>query len=132
IALVLQGFENSSVVADKNMLELIIRNLITNAIKFSRQNTKVLVTCEVQERDVKLSVQDFGTGISEENLKKLKQGISFTTRGQANEGGTGLGLLLVRESIKKNGGTLSVQSTQGEGTTFSITIPKPELPQSIS
>lgn len=128
ILLELNGFENTWIYADKNMLELIIRNLISNAIKFSNPGTKVLVTCGEQNGKHKLCVRDFGVGISEENLQKLNEGISFTTRGQANESGTGLGLLLVREYIQKNGGTMVVNSTLGEGTKFCVTIPKAEQP----
>jgi signal transduction histidine kinase len=69
-------------------------------------------------------------GISDSNLEKLNQGISFTTRGQSNESGTGLGLLFVREYILKNGGTWSVNSKVGEGTKFCITIPKADQPES--
>lgn len=128
IEIELQGFENTWAFADKNMLELIVRNLITNAIKFSNPGSKVLATCEIQEERLKLCVLDFGIGISEENLKKLNEGVSFTTRGQANETGTGLGLILVREYIVKNGGTMTVQSVLGEGTKFCITIPKGSEP----
>lgn len=124
IQIEIQGVENSWVNADKNMLELILRNLLSNAIKFSRPGSKVTVTMEEMETVQKLCVKDSGVGISEENLQKLNQGISFSTRGQSNESGTGLGLLLVREYIQKNGGTLTVHSTLGQGTVFCITIPK--------
>ncbi len=123
IEIELKGFDDVWVFADKNMMELIIRNLISNAIKFSKPGSKVLVTCETQANKFNLCVKDFGTGISEENLKKLKEGISFTTRGQANETGTGLGLILVREYILKNGGDLTIHSVLGEGTEFCISIP---------
>ncbi|HSF56203.1 MAG TPA: histidine kinase N-terminal 7TM domain-containing protein [Algoriphagus sp.] len=128
IVLELHGFENTWIHADKNMMELIIRNLISNAIKFSNPGTKVLISCSEQEGKQKLCVRDFGVGISEENLQKLNSGISFTTRGQANESGTGLGLLLVREYIQKNGGSMIVNSALGEGTKFCVTIPKAEQP----
>jgi PAS domain S-box-containing protein len=124
IQIELEGFENTWVKADKNMIELILRNLISNAIKFSKPGSKVLVSAEEEGDFKKLCVQDFGVGIPQENLEKLNQGISFTTRGQSNESGTGLGLLLVREYILKNGGTWSVDSTVGKGTKFCITIPK--------
>jgi signal transduction histidine kinase len=124
ITIELHGFENSWAFADKNMLELIVRNLISNALKFSNPGSRVLVTNEIQGDDLKLCVQDFGTGISQENLNKLNNGISFTTRGQANETGTGLGLVLVREYILKNGGTMTVNSTLGEGSKFCVTVPK--------
>jgi signal transduction histidine kinase len=124
ITIELKGFEDTWAFADKNMLELIVRNLISNALKFSNPGSKVLVTNEIQGDNLKLCVRDFGTGISTENLQKLNNGISFTTRGQANETGTGLGLVLVREYITKNGGTMSVDSTLGEGSKFCVTIPK--------
>jgi signal transduction histidine kinase len=130
ILIELIGFENNWVRADKNMLELILRNLISNAIKFSSPGSQILVTSEADGNFQKLCVQDFGVGISDSNLEKLNQGISFTTRGQSNESGTGLGLLLVREYILKNGGTWSVNSKVGEGTKFCITIPKADQPES--
>lgn len=131
IQIELLGFENSWVKADKNMLELILRNLISNAIKFSNPGSKVVVSNEDLGDMQKLCVKDYGVGISEENLEKLNQGISFTTRGQSNETGTGLGLLLVREYIIKNGGSLSISSTLGEGTKFCISIPKAIQPVSL-
>ena len=132
IVLELQGFENTWINADKDMLELILRNLISNAIKFSNSDSKVLISCEEQKDKLKLCVQDYGIGISEENLQKLNEGVSFSTRGQSNESGTGLGLLLVREYIAKNGGTLTINSTIGEGTKFCITVPKIDPPESLS
>jgi signal transduction histidine kinase len=125
----LKGFGNTWAFADKNMMELIVRNLISNAIKFSNPSSKVMVTSEVKNEKIGLCVEDFGVGIPKENLIKLNEGISFTTRGQANETGTGLGLLLVREYILKNGGTMTVKSDLGVGTKFCITIPKAEEPK---
>ncbi|MFN3998393.1 histidine kinase N-terminal 7TM domain-containing protein [Algoriphagus sp.] len=124
ISIEIKGFENSWVIADKNMLELIIRNLMSNSIKFSGSGTKVLVTCEKQEEHLKICFQDFGVGISDENLQKLNDGISFTTRGESNETGTGLGLLLVKEYIMKNHGSMTVQSKEGEGSKFCVTLPR--------
>jgi signal transduction histidine kinase len=129
ITLDLNCFEDNWVIADKNMMELIIRNLVSNAIKFSTPGSKVLIYCEDGEDEAVLCVQDFGVGIPEENLRKLNTGISFTTRGQSNESGTGLGLLLVRDYIAKNSGTMTVHSTLGQGTKFRITVPKANQPQ---
>lgn len=117
------GFENTWVKADKNMLELIFRNLISNAIKFSKKNSKIDLTCKAQGDDYEICVRDYGAGISPENLEKLNEGISFTTRGQNNETGTGLGMLLVKEYLDKNGGTLRIESTVGEGSKFYIKLP---------
>lgn len=131
IQIELKGFENYWVYADKNMLELIFRNLISNAIKFSNAGSKVLVTCESEADFLKLCVRDFGVGMSVENLEKLNEGISFTTRGQANETGTGLGLILVKEYIQKNKGTLTISSTPGEGSKFCVTLPRAEDPNKV-
>jgi signal transduction histidine kinase len=108
------------VVGDKNMVDLIIRNLINNALKFSPPSSEVVINAELEGDLTRITVKDFGSGISEENLKKINEGVSFTTKGQNNENGTGLGLILVREYIKKNSGKLQVESTIGEGSRFSI------------
>jgi signal transduction histidine kinase len=108
------------VVGDKNMVDLIIRNLINNALKFSHPSSEVILSTELEGNFTRISIKDFGTGISEENLKKINDGISFTTKGRNNENGTGLGLVLVREYIKKNSGKLKVESALGEGSQFSI------------
>jgi signal transduction histidine kinase len=112
--------EEFRVAGDKNMVDLIIRNLINNALKFSRPSSEIVISVELQGNLTKISIKDFGSGISEENLKKINDGISFTTKGQNNENGTGLGLILVREYIKKNSGKLEVESTAGVGSKFSI------------
>jgi signal transduction histidine kinase len=122
IQIELEGLQPIQVYADKNMLELIIRNLISNAIKFSPQNSKIIVTTTQHEKGITICIQDFGIGISDENLQKLNSGISFTTRGQSNESGTGLGLVLVREYIAKTGGTLEIKSKEGEGSRFCFTL----------
>lgn len=123
ISIELQNLSEAWIKADKNMLELIIRNLISNALKFSSSGSKVLIRTEVKASEVQVCIEDSGMGISDENLKKLNSGISFTTRGQQNESGTGLGLILVREYIGKIGGNLSVKSTLGKGSTFCISLP---------
>lgn len=117
------GFESTWVKADKNMMELIFRNLISNAIKFSKSNSKIEVTCEKIGQSYRIGVRDFGAGIPPENLQKLREGISFTTRGQNNETGTGLGMLLVKEYLDKNNGTLQIESTLGEGSQFIVNLP---------
>jgi signal transduction histidine kinase len=123
LEIIVFGFDDTWVKADKNMIELIFRNLISNAIKFSRPNSKIEVTCEKIGLDYQICVRDFGAGISPENLKKLREGISFTTRGQNNESGTGLGMLLVKEYLDKNSGKIQIESILGEGSQFCITLP---------
>lgn len=112
--------EEFRVECDKNMVDLIIRNLINNALKFSPPSSEIIISAGQENNSTVISVKDFGTGISQDNLKKINEGVSFTTKGQNSEGGTGLGLILVQEYIKKNSGTLKVESTDGVGSTFSV------------
>lgn len=111
--------------ADQNQIGTVIRNLIGNALKFTPENGKIIITQTESESFWKISIKDTGIGISQENLAKLfKNESHFTTRGTANEKGTGLGLLLCKEFAENNKGKISVESTLGEGTIFSFTIPK--------
>ncbi|WP_439489022.1 histidine kinase N-terminal 7TM domain-containing protein [Algoriphagus sp.] len=115
---------NSLVSADKNMIELVLRNIINNAIKFSPQGSTIKISTQEEYDTIKIYIEDFGKGIPSENLSKIREGISFTTTGQNNESGTGLGLLLVNEYIEKNKGQLEVNSEEGKGTLFCIRLPK--------
>lgn len=109
--------------ADKTMIELVVRNLISNAIKFSDQRGEIKISTHDDPGFFKICIQDFGKGISEENLSKIFNGTSFTTKGGNNEFGTGLGLVLVKEYIQKNFGQLEVFSEVGKGTKFCISLP---------
>lgn len=110
--------------ADKNMIDLVLRNLINNAIKFSKTGEKVHLSTSASGDFIKICVEDTGAGISPENLGKIKEGTSFTTRGQNNESGTGLGLVLVKDYVEKNNGKLSIQSELGKGSKFCLELPK--------
>ncbi|MGM0945609.1 MAG: histidine kinase N-terminal 7TM domain-containing protein [Bacteroidota bacterium] len=123
IKITIQSHEKHRIFADKNMVDLIIRNLISNAIKFSKRDSEIKISTSLSENTIKIDIQDSGAGIDEQNLKKLKEGISFTTRGIHNESGTGLGLVLVRDYLKKNNGKLEVKSQKEVGTTFSVYLP---------
>lgn len=123
IEIQIESQAKSIVKADKNMVELVVRNLINNAIKFSNQNDTIKVSTQDEEDYLVISIEDKGRGISKENLKKINNGISFTTTGQNNESGTGLGLIMVKEYIKKNKGQLEIYSEEGVGTTFCIKLP---------
>lgn len=115
---------NILVKADQNMIELVLRNILSNAVKFSHRNGKIKINVSESGEFEKVCIEDFGIGISKENLKKLKHGISFSTKGRQNESGTGLGVLLVNEYTHKNNGRLEVSSELGKGTKFCIYIPK--------
>lgn len=123
IEIILNGEKEIHVKADKNMMELVFRNLISNAIKFSNPNSKVEISCSPDTEKIKISIRDYGVGIPEENLQKLNSGISFSTRGQSNESGTGLGMLMVKEYLMKNEGSLEIKSKLNEGSEFIVTLP---------
>lgn len=117
--------EDIEVYADLNMLDTVIRNLISNAIKFSYENGKILILVDIEENYCKVSVKDTGVGIKKENLNHLFSiDSSFSTRGTKNEVGTGLGLVLCKEFVEGNGGSISIDSEYGEGSCFSFTIPQ--------
>jgi signal transduction histidine kinase len=105
------------------MIDLVLRNLITNAIKFSRAGDQILLSASREKDQAKICIKDSGVGISRENIQKIQQGESFTTRGLNNETGTGLGLVLVREYIFKNKGKLEIESEEGNGSTFCVYLP---------
>jgi signal transduction histidine kinase len=111
------------VYADNDMLNLVIRNLMSNAIKFTGQEGRVIVEAHERDSFVEVSVKDTGTGMSGATLQKLNENNFYTTKGTANESGTGLGLMLCKEFLAKNGGRMFVESTEGEGSTFSFTLP---------
>ncbi len=116
--------ENLIMFADQNMMRSVLQNLVNNAIKFTR--TGGIITIEAAQTDslVKIKIIDNGIGIPQANMKKLfiDEG-QVTTRGTNDEKGSGLGLLLVKEFVQKNGGTISVESKEGEGTTFIVSMP---------
>ena len=116
--------EKTMVNADIDMLKTVVRNLLSNAIKFSKENSEVLVKMEEVDGMAVVSVQDHGCGISEEGQKKLLHtDTHFSTFGTNNEEGSGLGLLLCKDFVVKNGGKLWFTSKEGEGSIFSFSIP---------
>lgn len=116
--------EKMMVNADIDMLKTVVRNLLSNAIKFSKENSEVLVKMEEVDGMAVVSVQDYGCGISEEGQKKLLHTDTyFSTFGTNNEEGSGLGLLLCKDFVVKNGGKLWFTSKEGEGSIFSFSIP---------
>lgn len=113
-----------SVIGDLNMVRTVIRNLISNAIKYTKNEGTITVSAELKDKILELAVKDTGIGIKPENLAKLfKIDANFSTKGTADEGGTGLGLILCKEFISKNDGDIWVESIYGEGSTFKFTLP---------
>jgi signal transduction histidine kinase len=128
--------------ADRNMIRSIIQNLTTNAIKFSNSNSNVTIHGKYTiapgktndsegiskpRRWFEVSVTDLGIGIPEEIMPKLfRLDGQFSMSGTANEPGTGLGLILCKEMVEKNGGRIRVESNADKGSTFSFTLPLSE------
>lgn len=112
------------VFADENMLKTIIRNLVSNAIKFTYEKGLLTLRSARHESDIEISVEDTGVGISQENQKLLfNVETNITTQGTEHEHGTGLGLLLCWEFIEKHNGKIWVESELGKGSKFKFTLP---------
>jgi PAS domain S-box-containing protein len=113
------------VLCDENMLSTVVRNLLSNAIKFTRPTGKITISNREKSNTHEISVADTGVGIKEEDLGKLfRIDIHYSTTGTANEEGTGLGLVLCREFINLNNGSIRVISKPGKGSTFFVELPK--------
>lgn len=111
--------------ADKNMVLTILRNLITNAIKFSRKGDKITVSVDDDKEFYTIRVSDTGVGIDEKAIAKLFLiSENIKTEGTSNEQGTGLGLILCKEFVDYNKGKIWVESQVGVGSTFSFTLPR--------
>jgi len=110
--------------ADQNMLNTIMRNLISNAVKFTKEGGKVEIKAELQKSMAHISVSDTGIGMPEDTIKKLFMIHEKVSKpGTNNEKGTGLGLLLCKEFVEKHGGKIWAESTENKGSTFSFTMP---------
>ncbi|MBQ7870486.1 MAG: hybrid sensor histidine kinase/response regulator [Prevotella sp.] len=116
------GAEKFKVHADADMLNTVIRNFLSNAIKFSNENSTIDITVRRTGDFARISVRDHGVGIDEERLANLFSS-GKTTYGTNNEEGSGLGLQLCKDFAVKNGGDVEVESVRGEGSTFSVLVP---------
>ena len=114
---------NATVLADKNMITTVIRNILVNAIKFSDEDSSIEIETQIVDNQLSCSITDHGCGMDDEVKQALQQQISITTTGKHQEEGTGLGLTLCREFIRAHNGNLSFESEMNVGTTFTFTIP---------
>jgi signal transduction histidine kinase len=113
---------NEKVYSDRNILQTVVRNILSNAIKFSSPGKKIFIIHKREAGKSLLTVKDEGLGIQPDDLAKIEKSEYLSTRGTSNEKGTGLGLLFSRELLQKLGETLKIESIPGEGTTVTITI----------
>jgi len=115
-------------IGDRTMISSVLQNLISNAIKFTKRNGKIVVFSTIENDEIIVSVQDNGIGMSEESVSKLFQiDQHLSTFGTQNESGTGLGLILCKELVEQNGGKIWVESEERIGSTFSFTLKKIEV-----
>lgn len=120
--------EDLEVYSDEDMLASVFQNLLSNAIKFTPSGGDIRVSARSvltpdNEGMLEIKIEDSGIGISSQNIERIKKGEMFTNPGTQKEYGTGLGLLLVREFVEKNGGKIDIHSKINSGTTFKITFP---------
>jgi len=109
---------------DKDMLSTVLRNLLTNAIKFSNVGGDIILNVEEKQDGITVLIKDFGVGIPANKIKELFQmDQNYSTPGTQNEKGTGLGLILCKEFIEKHNGKIWVESQEGKSTIFGFTIP---------
>lgn len=113
----------TTVAGDYNILSIALRNLLTNAIKFSDKQGNIWINAEKKDGNILLSVKDEGVGMTDQQIKELQTQQQSSSAGTAGEKGTGLGLYLVQELLQKINARLEVQSSKGQGSTFSIVLP---------
>jgi two-component system sensor histidine kinase/response regulator len=119
--------ENAVAWCDEVSIHTVIRNLISNAIKFTNSNGSIWIRTKRTDSNLRIEIIDSGVGMSDETIKKIfEQNEHYTSAGTNNEQGTGLGLMLVKEFVEKNNGKILVDSVLGHGSTFVIELPIPK------
>jgi two-component system sensor histidine kinase/response regulator len=115
--------QNLEVFADKYMIGTVLRNLISNAVKFTGQGGEILISAQLEHNEVIINISDNGVGISPQRIEKIFQiDKTDSTYGTDNEKGTGLGLILCKMFVEKSGGWIKVESEEGKGSVFSFSI----------
>ena len=127
VGLFLNIEQGLGITADVGMLETIVRNLVSNAIKFSVKGDEIILSAFKVDGLIQFSVKDQGLGIAADKLEQLfNKNVNYTTYGTSGEKGTGLGLSICYDFVAKHGGELWVESTVGEGSTFHFSVPQPQ------
>jgi len=112
-----------TVLADKEMIRIVLRNLISNAIKFTPENGLIRVYASSDEQETRISIQDSGIGMSAETIQRISAKQYYTTAGTAMEKGSGFGLMLCSDLVNRHGGKLIIESEPRKGSVFTITLP---------
>jgi len=124
ISIKFESTEEIFVFGDHDMLQTVTRNLLSNAIKFTPVNGSITIECKPSGRFARVDVIDTGVGMTEENLATIFDlSVNSSTKGTNDESGTGLGLILCKEFVEINAGTIFVESEVNKGSTFSYTVP---------
>ena len=125
IKLVSQITMNTMVWSDSDQIDIVVRNLISNALKFTPENGMVTVSAQEKKENWQVSIRDTGIGMDEKTIERIFAiNTTHTTYGTNNEKGTGLGLSLCKEMVEKNGGKIWVESLLRKGSTFHFTVPR--------
>jgi signal transduction histidine kinase len=125
IKMEIQIGEPVMVMADSNMVNTVLRNLISNAVKYTGESGTVEVRTKADAKTVNVSVMDSGIGMSEEEISNIfKVDRPVSRKGTSGESGTGLGLLICKEFVEKHHGAIHVTSKPGKGSTFSFDLPR--------
>ena len=127
IAIVNQLADNMFVHADRDMTEIVIRNIVSNSIKFCNAGDKIRIWSAVNDGGITVCVEDTGVGIQPDVMQKLFGTQISSTPGTRNEKGTGLGLILCKEFITMNGGDIWAESQVNKGSKFFFTLPGAKL-----
>lgn len=123
ISIKIDSTSSGLVFADRNMIDVVILNILSNAVKYCDKEDSVLISSTSQPGFLTISIKDTGMGIPKNKIRLLFTSSFYSTTGTRNEAGTGLGLMLCKEFVEKNGGKIWVESTFGEGATFYFTLP---------
>lgn len=118
--------KDKTVFSDQDIIHTVLRNIISNAVKFTPSGKSIYISCEEKNDRTFISVRDEGNGISKDILDKIHQGEFVSTRGTANEKGTGIGLMFSRDLLTKLNGTFTIDTNANNGTTITISFPSSE------
>jgi len=118
-----KNLEATAALGDQNIITIAVRNLLTNALKYSNENSTISINSFQNDKDINIDIADEGVGISAEKINLLLSNEADTTIGTSGEKGTGLGIFLVKELLQKINGELLIKSVVGEGSVFTIKLP---------